>query len=58
MPYLVDVNTAPHEMQMEVIELQSSNMLKAKYDLAPIANFYKEYVQKSTYPHLFDNSIK
>ena len=54
MPFFVDVNTAPHEMQMEIIELQSSNMLKAKYDSVPIANFYKGYVQKSTYPHLFD----
>ena len=41
MPFSVNVNTAPHEMQMEIIELQSSNMLKAKSDLAPIANFYK-----------------
>ena len=56
MPFSVDVDTAPHEMQMEIIELQSSNMLKAKYDSVPIANFYKEYVQKSTYPHLFDNA--
>ena len=52
MPFSVDVNTAPHEMQMEIIKLQSSNMLKAKYDSVPNANFYKEYVQKSTYPHL------
>ena len=56
MPFSVDINTAPHEMQMEIIELQSSNMLKAKYDSIPIANFYKEYVQKSTYLHLFDNA--
>ena len=56
MPFSVDVNTAPHEMQMEIIELQSSNMLKAKYDSVPIANFYKKYVQKPTYPHLFDNA--
>ena len=53
-PFSVDVNTAPHEMQMKIIE--SFNMLKAKYDSVPIANFYKEYVQKSTYPHLFDNA--
>ena len=56
MPFSVDVNTALHEMQMEIIELQSSNMLKAKYNSVPVANFYKEYVQKSTYPHLFDNT--
>lgn len=55
-PFSVDVNTAPHEMQMEIIELQSSNILKAKYDSVPIANFYKEYVQKPTYPHLYDNA--
>ena len=56
MPFSADVNTAPHEMKMEIIEVQSSNMLKAKYDSVPIANFCKEYVQKSTYPHLFDNA--
>ena len=54
MPFSVDVNTSPHEMQMEIIELQSSNMLKAKYDSVPIANFYIEDLQKSTYPHLND----
>ena len=48
MPFSVDVNTALHEMQMEIIELESSNMLKAKYDSVSIANFYKEYIQKST----------
>ena len=43
-------------MQMEIIELQSSNMLKTKYDSLLIANFYKEYVQKFTYPYLFDSA--
>ena len=56
MPFSVDVNSAPHELQMEIIELQSSDMLKAKFDSVPIANFYKEYVPKSTYPHLHDNA--
>ena len=41
---------------MVTIELQSSNMLKAKYDSVLIANFYEEYIQKSTYPHLYDNA--
>ena len=40
-PFSVDVNTAPHELQMEIIELQSSDMSKAKFDSVPIANFYK-----------------
>ena len=44
MPFSVDVNSAPHELQLEIIELQSSDMLKAKFDSVPIANFYKEYV--------------
>ena len=51
----MDVNTVPHEMQIEIFELQSSNVLKAKYDSIPIANFYEEYVQKST-SHLYDNA--
>ena len=41
---------------MEIIELQSSNMLKAKYESVLIANFCKEYAQKSTYLHLYDNA--
>ena len=56
MPFSVDVNSAPHELQMEIIELQSSDMLKAKFDSVPIAYFYKEYVPKSTCPHLHDNA--
>ena len=31
-------------------------MLKAKFDSVPIANFYEEYVPKSSYPHLYDNA--
>ena len=56
MPFSVDVNSVPHELQMEIIKLQSSDMSKAKFDSVPIANFYKEYVPKSTYPHLHDNA--
>ena len=55
-PFSVDVNSAPHELQMKIIELQSSDMLKAQFDSVPIANFYKEYVPKSTFPHLHDNA--
>ena len=39
MSFSVDVNSAPHELQMEIIEVQSSDMLKAKFDSVPIANF-------------------
>ena len=56
MPFSVDVNSAPHELQMEIIEPQSSDMSKAKFDSVPIANFYKEYVPISTYLHLHDNA--
>ena len=56
MPFSVGVNTAPIKMQMEIIEFQSPNTLKAKFDSVPIANFYKEHFQKSTYPHLYDNA--
>ena len=54
--FSVDVNTVPDEMQIEAIELELFNMMEVKYDSAPIANFYKEYIQKSTYPHLHDNA--
>ena len=58
MPFSVDVNSAPHELQMGIIELQSSSsdMLKAKFDSVPLANFYIECVPKSTYPPLHDNA--
>ena len=38
-PFSVDVNTVPHEINLETIELQSSNMSKAKHDSVPTANF-------------------
>ena len=41
---------------METIELQLFNTLKTKCDSAPIANFYKEHIQKSTNFHLYDNA--
>ena len=56
MPFSVDVNFAAHELQMEIIELQSSGMLKAKFDSVPLANFYVEHVPKSTYPHPHDHA--
>ena len=40
-PFSVDVSTSPHEMPMEAIEIQSSDMLKVKYDSVSIANLYK-----------------
>ena len=45
----------PYEMQMATIELQSSDTMKASYDSVPIANFCNDYIQKSTFPHLYDN---
>ncbi|XP_065444398.1 general transcription factor II-I repeat domain-containing protein 2A-like [Chrysemys picta bellii] len=38
-PFAVDVETAPVEMQMELIELQCNGTLKAKYDTAGPAQF-------------------
>ena len=50
------VNTVPYEMQIETIELQSFNMLKAKYVSVPIAHFHKEYNQKSSYLYLYNDA--
>ena len=40
MPFSVDVNSAPYEMQMEIIELQLSDTLNVNFELVPIVNFY------------------
>ena len=39
MPFLVFVNSALHELQMEIIELQSFDMLKAKFDSVHLPTF-------------------
>lgn len=40
-PFAVDVETAPVQMQMELIELQCNGTLKAKYDTAGPAQFFR-----------------
>lgn len=49
-PFIVDVEAAPEHMQMELIELQCSSALKAKFDSAGAEQFYR--LLPVTFPQL------
>ncbi|KAL7395106.1 hypothetical protein ABVT39_010220 [Epinephelus coioides] len=48
----------PDNVQMEIIELQSNNKLKAKYNNLPLLDFYKLYVRAEDFPILRRHALK
>ena len=59
-PFDVEVEAAPEELQMELIELQSSGALKLKCkEMDSIIQFYKQYIMDDgSYPGLVQHAKK
>ena len=57
-PFTVDVAIAPEDIQMELIDLQSSISLRSKHSAKDISivDFYQKYlVEDGNYPNLVEN---
>jgi hypothetical protein len=53
MPFSIDINDVPAELQMEIIELQCNHVLKQEFkDKVNLLDFYKKYLPKNKFPKL------
>ncbi|XP_051815716.1 general transcription factor II-I repeat domain-containing protein 2B-like [Acanthochromis polyacanthus] len=57
-PFNVQPSDVPDNLQMEIIELQNNNELKAKYNNLSLLDFYKLYVRAEDFPILRRHSLK
>lgn len=51
-PFNVEPADVPNNLQLEMIDLQSNNELKAKFNTVPLLQFYKLYVTNKDFPNL------
>lgn len=58
MPFNVQPVDVPENLQMEIIELQSNNELKAKYNNLPLLDFYKLYIGAEDFLILRRHALK
>ncbi|TWW71158.1 General transcription factor II-I repeat domain-containing protein 2A [Takifugu flavidus] len=57
-PFNVQPSDVPDKFQMEIIELQNNNELKAKYNNLSLLDFYKLYVSAEDFPILRRHALK
>eukprot|EP00066_Takifugu_rubripes_P002448 XP_003964395.1 PREDICTED: general transcription factor II-I repeat domain-containing protein 2-like [Takifugu rubripes] len=57
-PFNVHPSDVPDKFQMEIIELQNNNELKAKYHDLSLLDFYKLYVSAEDFPILRRHALK
>ena len=57
-PFNVTPVSAPSELQIELIKLQSDKTLKTMYLNKPLLEFYRDYVSKEKFPNLRASSLK
>ncbi len=57
-PFDVLPENAPALFQLELIEIQSDNVLKAKYNSMPLLQFYNLYVSEEHFPNLREHTLK
>lgn len=51
-PFHTDVDKAPADIQMELIDLQERGDLKAKYVEMNLGDFYRKHLDQDKFPHL------
>uniref|UniRef100_UPI00358F5BAB general transcription factor II-I repeat domain-containing protein 2B-like n=1 Tax=Myxine glutinosa TaxID=7769 RepID=UPI00358F5BAB len=57
-PFNVEPADVPDNLQHEIIELQSNDELKARYNNLPLLEFYKLYVRAEDFPILRRHALK
>lgn len=57
-PFNVQPSDVPENLQMEIIEQQSNNGLKAKYNNLPLLEFYKLYISAEDFSILRNHALK
>jgi len=57
-PFNVDVETMPTEYQLEVIDLQSSSIIRAAYNKGHDLKAFYKLLDKSVYPVITENALK
>ena len=58
-PFDVDVESAPSEVQMELVDLQCSNELKSRFAAVGHADFWRKHVLPTKcFPGLVDNAMR
>ena len=57
-PFNVEPADVPDNLQNEIIELQSNDQLKAKYNNLPLLEFYKLYVRAEEFPGLRRHALR
>lgn len=51
-PFDVDVSSAPENLQLELIELQSNTEIKYKFESTELIDFYKKYITDDKFANL------
>ena len=55
----MDVESAPSEVQMELVDLQRSDELKSRFDAVGHADFWRKHIHLTKrFPGLVDNAMR
>ncbi|XP_069840988.1 general transcription factor II-I repeat domain-containing protein 2B-like [Dendropsophus ebraccatus] len=57
-PFNVEPADVPDNLQHEIIQLQSNDELKARYNNVPLLEFYKHYLSNDEFPTLRKHALK
>lgn len=57
-PFNIQADSAPTELQMELIDLQNDRNLKPSFRENSVIDFYKLYLPRDKYPNLYLHAIR